>query len=160
MRSALLRGMTRAGELVQRNAMLNLTTNRSVAFGTLRASMGIRVDAAALSVAVGPGMLAKATSSESGDPRSYGFFVERGRQPGRPPPARALLLWVRRKLGVGEADADRVAFLVARKIAARGVEPRPFLEPAVRGHVAELESAIARELDGEIAAINREGPKR
>lgn len=53
----------------------------------------------------------------------YAPIVEVGRRPGqRPPPRRALELWVVRKLGVASREAPSVAFLVARAIGVRGTQ--------------------------------------
>jgi hypothetical protein len=51
----------------------------------------------------------------------YAPIVEEGRNPGRPPSSRHLLLWVERKLGVRGKEAASVAFLVARKIGRVGI---------------------------------------
>lgn len=61
----------------------------------------------------------------------YADIIEYGRQPGTMPPPAALEKWVRRKLGVADKDARRVAFLVARKIKQRGTDPSPYIEPAI-----------------------------
>jgi hypothetical protein len=56
------------------------------------------------------------------NPVSYAMAVETGRKPGTAPPADRLLLWVRRKLKVSEADAKGVAYVVARAIGRRGTK--------------------------------------
>lgn len=57
-----------------------------------------------------------------GTPLEYGEVVELGRRPGKFPPLAPIELWVRRKLGVPDAEARGVAFLVARKIARVGFD--------------------------------------
>lgn len=57
----------------------------------------------------------------------HAIFVHEGRGPGKPPPISAIRPWVLRKLSVPEPEADRTAFLIARKIGARGTEGTPFL---------------------------------
>lgn len=51
-----------------------------------------------------------------------GFWVERGRRPGRMPPIEAIRGWAQQR--------GLVPFLVARAIGRRGIRPRPFLAPA------------------------------
>lgn len=74
----------------------------------------------------------------------YGFWVEKGRDPGKFPPVwnffgggRAFAMgpladWAERVLGDREA-----AFPVARAIAARGLDPQPYLYPAYERALSE-----------------------
>lgn len=62
-------------------------------------------------------------------PHVYGLVVEKGRKPGgKMPPggkgskSRPLLRWVTVKMGVTGKEADRVEFLVRRKIARKGTK--------------------------------------
>lgn len=62
-------------------------------------------------------------------PHVYGLAVEKGRKPGgKMPPggkgskSRPLLRWVTVKMGVTGKEADRVEFLVRRKIARKGTK--------------------------------------
>jgi hypothetical protein len=52
---------------------------------------------------------------------SYAPFVEEGTQP-HFPPSSALVLWVRRRLGIGFPRADSVAYMIARAISFRGTK--------------------------------------
>lgn len=61
---------------------------------------------------------------------AYPAVMEAGRKPGTMPPPQALERWVRLKLGVSEAEASKVAFAVARKIARRGIRGRRFMRRA------------------------------
>lgn len=58
---------------------------------------------------------------------SYAPFVEEGTQP-HFPPSSALVLWVRRKLGIGFPKADNVAYLIARAISFRGTKAQKQVE--------------------------------
>ena len=60
----------------------------------------------------------------------YADFVEYGTRPHNIPP-HVLDEWVAKKFGLTKQDAERVAFLIARKIAKEGVAEKPFLRPAV-----------------------------
>lgn len=66
-----------------------------------------------------PRVLADQVIGVVGTALDYAVPVELGTKP-HFPPVEALEDWVRRRLGVAEKDARRVAFLVARKIAAHG----------------------------------------
>ncbi|MCP5018913.1 MAG: HK97 gp10 family phage protein [Ketobacter sp.] len=52
----------------------------------------------------------------------YGEAVEFGRKPGKPPPTAAIKMWVIRKGIATGAEADSVAFLIARAIGKRGTK--------------------------------------
>jgi hypothetical protein len=67
---------------------------------------------------------------EVGPSVRYGLYVERGRRPGRPPPAAALAGWARRH-GVSP-------YVVARAIGRRGVRAAPFLIPAYEKNRARI----------------------
>lgn len=68
----------------------------------------------------------------------YSAVIEFGRRPGRrQPPTKALIPWVRRKLGVSDSDAKSVAFLVARKIGQRGIPGKLILAKA-EGAITQL----------------------
>ena len=55
-----------------------------------------------------------------GTPQLYGDVVERGRRPGKMPPQGALLRWVEVKTGLSGKEAQRVEYLVRRKIGQKG----------------------------------------
>jgi len=57
-------------------------------------------------------------------------YIEYGTRP-HWPPIEPLAAWAVRVLQVPKAEARQVGFLIARKIAAVGTEPQPFLRPAV-----------------------------
>jgi hypothetical protein len=67
---------------------------------------------------------------EVGPSVKYGLYVERGRRPGRPPPAAAVAAWARRH-GVSP-------YVVARAIGRRGVKAAPFLIPAYEKNRARI----------------------
>ena len=75
--------------------------------------------------------------------------IELGRRPGsRPPPSSVLQPWVRRKLGLSDAQAKGVAFVVARAIGRRGLRARRVMAralPAMRKAVmAEVKLALQK----------------
>lgn len=70
----------------------------------------------------------------------YPSVMEYGRAPGRMPPPEALQRWVHLKLRVSEADALGVAFVIARKIAARGIAGRHFLRRGYEESRSKIEA--------------------
>ncbi len=62
----------------------------------------------------------------------YTPIVEAGRRPGKRPPVERLVTWVTRKLSVSPGQARRVAFLVSRKIGARGYRGYHMFERGAR----------------------------
>ena len=58
----------------------------------------------------------------------YPLVVEFGRKPGKMPPPQALERWVHIKLGVPNEDAPGVALAVARRIGARGIKGKRFMQ--------------------------------
>lgn len=60
----------------------------------------------------------------------HAVFVEEGARP-HFPPIQPLIDWVRTKRIGGSQDAERIAWMVARKIARDGVAPRHFFRKAV-----------------------------
>jgi hypothetical protein len=73
--------------------------------------------------------------------------------PSAGPPAAALELWVRRKLGVSEEEAAGVAFVIARSIKRRGLKGRRFFgqgweqtKPVVEQRYDQANARIAQRL--------------
>jgi hypothetical protein len=54
--------------------------------------------------------------------------MEFGRKPGSMPPPEALERWVYLKLGVPADEVQGVAYLIARRIAARGIKGKRFMQ--------------------------------
>jgi hypothetical protein len=103
---------------------------------------------------------------------TYAAVIDRGRRPGTMPPIEPLVLWVRRKLrtklmaeyAAMKAKSGRVApradwlqkkeravaFAVARKIKAVGIQPRNI----IAGNVPKLRAYVRAEVRAEVAAWN------
>jgi hypothetical protein len=85
----------------------------------------------------------------------YARVLEVGRRPGKRPPIAPIFLWVRRKLGRTGVEATQAAYLVARKIGARGY-PGKFmfqraaaqLEPLARARFQALADRMAQRFGG------------
>jgi len=83
----------------------------------------------------------------------YGRFVEFGRRAGaRMPPVDALIGWVQRhwhpiaerRRGVSRSTLRGEAFILARSIARRGIQPQPYMQPAFVRNRARIEAGFAR----------------
>jgi len=72
-------------------------------------------------------------------PAIYAENIEYGRMPGSMPPVDSLITWVKRKLGITNSkEARGIAWAIAKSIKKRGIDPSPFLEPAVEQAVEEF----------------------
>lgn len=65
-------------------------------------------------------------------------YVEDGRRPGKFPPLRAILDWIRIKPVIPRPDkrgrvpsTNTLAYLISRKIALKGIKPRPLLKNTI-----------------------------
>jgi hypothetical protein len=66
----------------------------------------------------------------------YASDVHYGREPGSMPPVGRLAEWVRRNIDLEDDESPReVAFVIAKAIEDRGIEPTPFLENALNARV-------------------------
>lgn len=102
--------------------------------GTLRARITYQVDSAPIPKFGKVGVL-----GGGGTVEVYGKTMEEGRRAGaRMPPVSAIAAWLRRK------GSDAPAFVVARNIARRGIQPKRFLGRALAEARAEVESHFAR----------------
>lgn len=80
-------------------------------------------------------------------------FVEGGRSPGGYPPIPTIRAWARQKLGITD---PAVVWAIARRIAQRGTDPQPFLEPAIaRIRGIRLNAILRRHVEGWVDDWNR-----
>jgi len=71
----------------------------------------------------------------------YSDAIEFGRLPGSMPPVDALKAWVKRKgIASDEAEVSRIAWAIAQDIKTSGIDPRPFLSPAVEMELVKIQS--------------------
>lgn len=77
----------------------------------------------------------------------YPATMEYGRAAGTMPPPSALERWVHLKLGVPTKQAKGVAFVIARKIAARGIAGKRFLRDAIDAQTQNVNAIFAAALD-------------
>jgi hypothetical protein len=86
----------------------------------------------------------------------YGEVLEKGRTAGKSmPPSGVLLKWINLKLGISGEEANRVEFLVRRKIGKKGFPGAHMFERAFNKNLRQIQSiferqgfTIAQELNG------------
>lgn len=87
----------------------------------------------------------------------YWKYIEYGRRPGKFPPIDDILNWITvkpimaRENDLGKVPSERsLAFLIARKIAREGIEPRPLLEQSVsevlESYISNLQDALQADI--------------
>lgn len=93
----------------------------------------------------------------------YWQFLEHGRGPGKFPPPPAIQNWIEVKPVTPTPGVDgktptvqQLSFLIGRKIAREGTEPKPFFEPAKQQVLQELSDAIDQAIDDDIADFIQE----
>lgn len=136
------------GEYFIRQARANLGKNRSNASMTLNDTMRsiVEIDGTHFSVSI--------------EIQDYWDYVEYGRRPGKFPPVNRIKEWITVKPVRPYPDSrgklpttDQLAFLIGRKIATKGIEPRPFFNPAKEDTEKHFELAIALAIDEDVAAF-------
>lgn len=77
---------------------------------------------------------------------TYGEVIERGRRPGRGmPPRGSLLRWIEVKFGVDAETAQRIEFVVRRKIGQKGFAGVHMFERAFKENLLQIEQMAQRE---------------
>ena len=75
----------------------------------------------------------------------HAVYVEEGRRPGRMPPPRSLLDWIkvaRIRPRDPHMSQEDLAYVIARSIGRRGIPPRPFLERALERKRSRLQQLL------------------
>lgn len=98
-----------------------------------RARRSVAVDTGRTRSALFVRFLDGGRAADVGSDLASASAIERGRRPGSFPPIGPIRAWSRRVLG-----NEGAAFAVARKIAFRGIKPRPFLIPAFEAEKPRL----------------------
>ena len=69
----------------------------------------------------------------------YGDIIEKGRTPGQPPPPKGTLVrWIEVKLGMSQDQAERIEFVVRRKIGQKGFPGIHMFERAFEDNYEDL----------------------
>lgn len=91
-----------------------------------------------------------------GTPLAYATPVDLGTRP-HFPPVEALMDWVKVKFGVPDSEARSIAFLIARKIAAKGTQGAGMLEAAIAAAEPQLDRQFSDLLDHITSRLAPEG---
>ena len=81
--------------------------------------------------------------------KDYGRSVEEGSGPGGLAPIQSIIDWMAvRRITPSDPkmEVDELAFLIQRKIAARGTPAQPYMEPAVRARNTTLLKLVSQGL--------------
>lgn len=133
----LQRVLEEAGEFFIKEARANLGANRSYASGTLGDTLEkiIEINDNAYSLKISL--------------QDYWKYVENGRKPGKFPPPWAIQEWITVKpvkpypLNNGKLPTiKQLSYLIGRKIAEEGIQPKPFFEPAKQATKERWQAAI------------------
>lgn len=88
----------------------------------------------------------------------YGPWVEGGRMPMRKmPPKGSLIAWIKIKLGMGEAQASRFEYVLARAIMRRGIQPQPYMAPAFEAKKQRVIDLASLAMRNAVAELNGGG---
>lgn len=95
----------------------------------------------------------------------YWKWVENGRRPGKFPPVKAIVEWIRekpilpREVNGLKPTTDQLAFLIGRKIATEGIKPGNQLHNAVDKvydkYIGQIYEAIDKDIDNYLTIVNR-----
>lgn len=113
----LLEAMNRSVKTVEANVRPLTPVDR----GRLRASIGSEIREEGLLSVVG--RIGPSLKDEL-----YPQVMEFGREPGKFPPMEPIQAWVKRVIRPPEDQLRSIAFLIARKIAVKGIKPREYLK--------------------------------
>jgi len=75
----------------------------------------------------------------------YGLVVEKGRRPGKGmPPAGSMVRWIEVKMGMSATEAQRIEYVIRRKIAAKGTKGAFMFEKTLKEDWPEFEAIFRR----------------
>jgi hypothetical protein len=78
--------------------------------------------------------------------QKYAEVIEKGRTAGKGmPPKGTLVRWIETKLGLDEKNAQRIEFVIRRKIGLKGFEGRHMFEKAVTDNLGRIEAMAQAE---------------
>lgn len=73
--------------------------------------------------------------------QKYGEVIEKGRSAGKGmPPKGTLIRWIETKMGLDEKTAQRIEFVIRRKIGLKGFEGKHMFEKAVTENLGRIET--------------------
>lgn len=138
-----LRGaMARAPELVEQELLVSMTEATMLLERDVKERMPRVSGMTAGSVTSDAFATSAGVLGVVGSALPVAAFLELGTKPHMPPVA-ALVPWVRAAMGIVDLqEAERVAFLVARKIGRYGTKPKKHFESALRENEAQIRQII------------------
>lgn len=87
----------------------------------------------------------------------YWYYVENGRGAGKFPPIDKIRAWIQIKpisalpdVNGRTPSVEQLTFLISRKIAQEGTEPKPFFEPAKQEAIEHFENAINMAIEEDV----------
>lgn len=81
----------------------------------------------------------------------YAGVIEHGRAKGFNMPLKPIANWAQRRLGLSKQDAQKVAFVIARRIKKRGLLPRKVLASSMPTIEADFLTEVRKELERELS---------
>ena len=143
--------LERYGDYFIQQARENLGRNKSYASGLLGDSMRRTVEIAGDHFAVYIEL------------QDYWEYVEKGRRPGKFPPPNRIKEWISVKPVKAYPNArgkmptvEQLSFLIGRKIATKGIPPKPFFKPAKEATEQYFKEAIALAIDEDVSTFIEE----
>jgi hypothetical protein len=104
----------------------------------------------------GPGsIVGRVGSTLKGE--EYPAVMEFGRKPGKFPPIEPLMRWVHLVLGVPNEEARGVAYVVARKIARKGIKGHFFMKKGFEASKAQIADYFVKALQRITEALGNKG---
>ena len=144
--TTLERVLNEFGDAFIQNARDNLQSNGSIATGELYDSFEKIVE-------IGDDWFKVSVSLAD-----YWKYVENGRGPGKYPPPDAIRNWIEVKPVTPQAGVDgkvpsveQLTFLISRKIAEEGTDPKPFFEPAKEQTIRDFEERISLAIQEDVS---------
>jgi hypothetical protein len=126
----------KAQQVLQRNVIAEIANSNAIASGDLLKSITSSVIFSNTEYLV-----------EIGSDNVAAPFIERGRKPGGFPPPARILAWM---ISKGLEPSVSGAFLIAKKIAEKGYDPRQPFEKALETSLAEIKNVIGPIVEKEL----------
>lgn len=150
---ALRRGFDQAPEVTRREMLAGVTEATLLQEREVKDSVPRVTGLTAASISSDAFATAVGVLGVVGSSQPTAMFLELGTKP-HMPPVEALVPWVQARLGIEPKRARSVAFLVARKIARKGTEPKKHFEKvaiSTEGQVLRILEGAAGRVAGHLA---------
>lgn len=125
-----MRAMQAGGMEIIAKAQDNLRSNNSIVTGLLRLSGKVQK--------VSETDLDAGFFDTRNEGSGYAEYVEYGRRAGRMPPPDVLTQWAKKKYRLDDAEARKMGWSMAVRIAREGTRPHAFLGPAIKSEADKV----------------------